>query len=199
MIHVNAQPEPADFDSQVRKKGLAHLQCKGIALSKPLPSNVEIAPYWRNCLDDLHRAYDGVCAYLAIYIERATGGSSTDHYIAKSNRADKAYEWNNYRLACSIMNSRKRDYDDVLDPFTVATGWFHLELVSGRIFPNQGLSVAQRLAVQTSIDRLELDDACNRETRARHYQWYVQREIDRNHLHRTSPFVYAEADRQGLL
>lgn len=199
MIHVTPQPEPDSFDDEVRRKGLAWLRRKGIALDQPLPANTTIEPYWRRCLDDMHTAYDGCCAYLAIFFERVTGGGSVDHFVAKSQRADLAYEWSNYRLACSRMNSRKREYDDVLDPFDVVTGWFHLELVSGHIFPNPKLQPAQKDAVQATIGRLGLDDPGNREMRARHYQEYRQRLYTADFLKKHSPFVWAEARRQGLL
>jgi hypothetical protein len=131
MIHVNAQPEPSGFDVNVRQKGIAYLRNKKIALDKPIPPKTEIYPYWRDCLDDLYSNYQGICAYLAVYFERVTGGGSIDHFIPKSKRADLAYEWCNYRLACSIMNCRKRDYEDVLDPFEIEDGWCSLILQRG--------------------------------------------------------------------
>lgn len=199
MIHIAAQPEPATFEKQVRQKGLAWLRKKEIALDQPLPPKTAIEPYWRHCLDDMHASYHGCCAYLAVFFERVTGGGSVDHFIAKSQRADLAYEWSNYRLACSKMNSRKRDYADVLDPFEVETGWFHLEPVSGRIFPNPQLQYEQQKAVDATIDRLELDDAGNREMRARHYQEYREGLYSAEFLKKRSPFVWMEANRQGLL
>ena len=199
MIHVTAQPEPPSFDGEVRQKGLAWLRKKKIALDQPLPTNTTIEPNWRHCLDDMHASYNGCCAYLAIFFERVTGGGSVDHFIAKSQRADLAYEWSNYRLACSRMNSRKRDYDDVLDPFGVETGWFQLEPISGRIFPNPRLSEEQQQAVKATIDRLGLDDAGNREIRARHYQEYREGFYTADFLKKRSPFVWMEANRQELL
>lgn len=199
MIPVSAQPEPASFDANVRQKGLAYLKRKGLDPSMPLPPKTTLKAYWRNCLDDLHDSYQGICAYLCVFIERVTGGCSVDHFIAKSTRADLAYEWSNYRLACSIMNSRKLDYDDVLDPFTVGKDWFRLEFVSGSIYPNPDLTTEQRLAVQGTIERLGLDDAGNREMRARHYQGYREDHYDASHLKKQSPFVWQEAERQGLL
>lgn len=199
MIHVKAQPEPPLFDPRVRQKGIAWLMKKEIALNQPLPPKTKIEPYWRDCLDDLHASYSGCCAYLSVFFERVTGGSSVDHFIAKSRRADLAYEWSNYRLACSRMNSRKREYDDVLDPFNVRNGWFHLELVSGRIYSNPDLQTAQQTAIQTTINRLSLDDAGNREIRARHYQEYREGFFTADFLKKRSPFVWSEADRQGVL
>lgn len=67
MIPVAAQPEPRTFETKVRKKGLAHLAQKGYALNQPLPPKADIKPYWRDCLNDLHKAYGGVCAYLCVF------------------------------------------------------------------------------------------------------------------------------------
>ncbi len=199
MIHVDEQPEPVSFNGQVRQKGLAWLQQQSIPLDQPCPKTVEIKPYWRSCLEDLHESYSGCCAYLAVFFERCTGGGSVDHFIAKSNRADLTYEWSNYRLACSRMNSRKRDFDDVLDPFEIETGWFRLEPVTGRIYPNPTVPKEQQTLIQATIDRLSLDDAGCREIRARHYQEYREEQYTAEFFKKRSPFVYAEAQRQGLL
>ncbi|MBI4317926.1 MAG: hypothetical protein HY675_05505 [Chloroflexi bacterium] len=199
MIHVNPQPEPPGFNGHVRQPGLILLKNLGIALDQPLPPGTELNPYWRKCLDDLHSSYEGICAYLCVFIERVTGGASVDHFVAKSLRADLAYEWSNYRLSCSTINSRKRAYEDVLDPFDVVNGWFHLELVSGRIYPNPDLPDEVRTQAAVTIERLGLDDSGNRELRARHYQQYREQYYHAQFLRRHSPFVWLEARRQALL
>jgi len=198
MIPVTLQPEPINFDKNVRQKGLADLAKKGISLTGPVPPKTKITPHWRACLDDLYRSYDGCCAYLGVSFERTTGAGSVDHFIAKSQLAGKAYEWDNYRLACSVMNSRKRAFDDVLDPFSIGPGWFHLELFSGRVFPNPSLTTPIKQEVQATIDRLKLDDPGNREMRARHFLEYISHEYTDSFLERRSPFVWYEAHRQGL-
>lgn len=199
MLYVSPQEEPAGFDQEVRQKGLKHLQDKKTDLTKPLPPNSKIKPYWRAFLPEMHSLYGGVCAYLAIHFERVTGAGSVDHFVAKSTRADLAYEWTNYRLACSVMNSRKKDYEDVLDPFEIEDGWFRIELVSGRIYPNPDLSHEKTASIQETINRLKLDDGGNREVRARHFQEYCQGEYTTSFLRKRSPFVWFEANRQGLL
>ena len=199
MIHVEAQKEPASFDAEVRQKGLAYLKKQGIPLNQPIPPNTKIEPYWRACLSDLYQSHHGICAYLAVFFERVTGGGSVDHFIAKSKRAALAYEWSNYRLACSTMNSRKRDYEDVLDPFEIEDGWFHLELISGTIYPNPHLSKELQTRLAATIKRLGLDDPGNREMRARHYQEYLQEYYNEAFLKKRSPFVWYESQRQNLL
>lgn len=65
MIPVAPQPEPNDFDVKVRQPGSAWLAKKGLTAIAPLPTETEPPPYWRACLDELHRSYGGICAYLA--------------------------------------------------------------------------------------------------------------------------------------
>ena len=200
MIPVAAQPEPASFDVVVRQKGLAHLiDTYGFPLNKPLPPKAKIPPYWRECLTDLHQAYGGICAYLGTFFERVMGGGSVDHFIAKSTHAGSAYEWSNYRLACSTMNSRKREYSDVLDPFFLAPDLFRLQLSTGHIHPNPALNAAPMRLVEEAIERLGLDDPLCRELRARWYQDYLEHKLPSAYLKGKAPFVWSEADRQGLL
>jgi hypothetical protein len=205
MMPIQRKAEPVGFDTAVRKPGRKWLAKHAIPRTQRLRADVELEPYWRACLDDLHRSYDGICAYLCIYIERVMGAASTDHFIAKSRIAGLAYEWSNYRLACTAMNARKRDFDTVLDPFTLQPGTFRLELVSGRIYPAPRLSAARRRAAQRTIDRLGLDDAGCRELRARRFSDYLEiRGAKRNRaaeaqLQRYAPFLYEEAKRQELL
>lgn len=199
MIPVAAQPEPAAFDAEVRQKGLAHLEKKNLSLDKPLPPKSDIPRYWRACLTELHQAYGGTCAYLGVFFERVMGGGSVDHFIAKSARAGLAYEWSNYRLVCSTMNSRKREYGDVLDPFYLAPDLFRLQLSTGRIYPDPHLEARPMRAVEETIERLGLDDPPCRELRSRWYQEYLEHNLPADYLKKKSPFVWYEANRQGLL
>lgn len=205
MIPVTPQQPPPQFEKRVREPGLRWLEERGIRLDTRLEPGMKIHPYWRECLDDLHRVYGGVCAYLCVFVERCTGGTSTDHFVAKSRRAGLAYEWSNYRLACTTMNSRKRDFEDVLDPFALEPGTFHVELVTGRIHPNPDLDERARVAAETTIERLGLDEPECREMRSRRFLDYIRlrgpapNPAAEDHLRRYSPFVWLEVRRQGLL
>ncbi len=194
MIHVEKQPEPHGFDEKVRQKGLRYLS----EHADP-ELTLELPPYWRDCLDDLYASYNGICAYLSVYINRVTGAVSTDHFIAKSKVPDLAYEWSNFRLACLGENARKNNFDDVLDPFEVKDGWFHLQLSSGHIFPDPSLNPELKTKIGNTIARLALDSYACREMRARHYAYYCDGHVDDCFLKKESPFVYAEALRQHLL
>jgi len=199
VIPVLLQPEPADFDTKVRRRGLKSLTGKQIDPALPLPKGAELSPFWRDCLDDLYQAYQQTCAYLAVHFERATGGTTADHFIAKSKLPGQAYEWTNLRLASSIVNARKCNFEDVLDPCTLSQGWFRLELVTGHIYPNPNLNADDLKRVILTIERLGLDNQTNRELRARHYEEYCMDDYTAGFLQRRSPFVYWEAKRQGLL
>jgi uncharacterized protein (TIGR02646 family) len=199
MIPVAPQPEPPDFDATIRRKGLRWLAEQGVDLDSPAPERFEFKDLWRRCLDDLYESYGRVCAYAGFHIERVTGSPSVEHFVPKKKRPDLAYEWRNYRLVCGLMNGRKSDYEDVLDPFTLEPETFHLNLVSGAIFVNPGLDESARRAAQATIDRLKLDDAECRKTRQEHYWQYREYAWPADYLRRVSPFVWFEAGRQGLL
>ncbi len=199
MMHVDAKPDPDDFGRKVRQKGLRRLTAKGISLDQPVPLGTKVELYWRKRMDQLYTAYEGYCAYLVIHFERLTGGGTVDHYIAKAKRADMAYEWSNYRLACATMNSRKRDFENVLDSFEAADGWFRLELVTGHIFPNPELAQARQEDIQKTIDRLGLDAGNCREVCVRRFDEYRTGVCSAAFLQKYSRLVWMEVCRQGLL
>ncbi len=209
MIRVEAQPEPPSFDARVRQPGLRALaelrgqpagkrpgrkrELKQSIQSKDLPA------YWTRCLDDLHTAYRGICAYSCLYIPHVVGSRTTDHASAKaprvSARLEDAYEWANYRLACGLMNSRK-DTKTVIDPFTIDGRWFELDLSTLAIGPNPELPKPLRERVQHTIDELRLDDKELRQARADWYQPYLEGHISFSFLASKCPFLAAELVRQ---
>lgn len=198
MIPVTLQPEPADFDEKVRQKGLdwlvSYRQQNGKSpLGKELPS------YWSAFNEQLWEAYSGTCAYLAIFFEFASGAASTDHFVAKSSSCDDAYEWNNYRLSCLASNRNKNKFDDVLDPVGLAQNTFTLNLANGAIKPNSSLAPDLLLAARATIRRLKLDNKIHRDMRLRHFNRYLRGGMDAPTLKELSPFVWHEANRQGLL
>lgn len=200
MIPVAMQPEPADFDLRVRQPGRGWLVAQGIATNAPPPKASLLPNYWSHSNKQLWESYSGVCAYLAIYFEWVTGASSTDHFVAKSKHAGDAYEWNNYRLSCLGPNRNKGKFDDVLDPIGIPHGIFVLNLASGEIGvnPNPVFNAAQKNAARKTIKRLRLDSPDHNAMRAKHFSRYL-RGKDEQTLRELSPFVWSEAQRQGLL
>jgi len=188
LIPVQLQPEPSDFDERVRQPGLQALR-----------DNPDKLPdYWTRCLKQLHKAYQGICAYLCIYIPPGVGARSVEHFLAKSSERSLAYEWSNYRLACSLMNSRKNAYPDVLDPFEVGEHWFILEFSMLQVLPNPTLAPQHKALVQETIRRLKLNDQECLDARADYYDAYLSSEVTFERLRQRSPFVASEMERQGL-
>jgi hypothetical protein len=193
VIHVESQPEPADFDERVRQPGLRQL-----ASGRQL-KNVWKKGLWRESLPELWRAYGGVCAYLVIYIPKAVGSKTVDHFVCKSSAPELAFDWSNFRLACSLMNTRKLDFDDVLDPFEVEDGWFTLELSTLEVLPASELSPEVRQRVVATIGRLRLNDPECREVRSEHYSMFLEAEVSWTALRKFNPFLTRELIRQGLV
>lgn len=199
MIPVTPQPEPSTFDAKVRKPGLDWLNQQGIPLDQPPADPAALPTYWRRTQKELWRAYRGVCAFLCIYFEWPLGAQSTDHFIPKSSNAGSAYEWANYRLSCLGMNRIKNKFDDVMDPFEIKQDTFVLNLASGEIKPGDAQPDDIKAKATETIRRLKLDDPETNRMRAERYGDYCRGDVSADYLARHSPFVWYEAQRQGLL
>jgi hypothetical protein len=201
MMPVRPQPEPKDFAAMVRIPGNIWLQAKmealGISPGSPIPPRFEWNALWTGVIDDAHGLYHGLCAYLACYIELSTGEVTIDHFKDKKVHPTLAYEWSNYRLASHGRNRLKRS--EVLDPFLIGEGWFHLEFATGSIFPNPSLDTPTKSQVELTIKHLHLDEPRCQKDRMQYFNDYLNGDISGAFLKRMHPFVYAEASRQGLL
>ena len=198
MIPVALQPEPEDFDQKVRRKGLNWLKDKGIPANGPPPRATDLPNYWTKSNKQLWDAYSGVCAYLAIYFEWVTGASSTDHFVPKSKHAGKAYEWDNYRLSCIGPNRKKWVSDDILDPIGLRKDTFVLEFATGKIKSNPELDGVLKAKAARTIRQLQLDSPEHNAMRSRRFHRYVKGK-DAETLKELPPFIWYEAQRQGLL
>lgn len=190
MIPVSRKNEPPDFDERVRTKGQRFLK------NAARPLKWDHHEHWRDVLGDLREAYDSICAYLAHWIPPGTGSATVDHFVPKSVRPDLAYEWDNYRLACGSINAKKREYQDVLDPFVVQHGWFILDLSSLQVRPGAVPDHSLRERIQASINRLDLNGESFVEER---WHWLTEfcRNQDLDFLQRHAPFVAYEVRRQA--
>lgn len=213
MIRVEVAEEPAKFDTTVRQPGLramaelvGEVPVPPRAAGRPFKKAAErrsdipaerLPAFWTEALDDLMEAYHRICAYSCFRIHPVTGSRSVDHMVAKSRSWDRVYEWTNYRLACSRLNSRKNDLQEVLDPFEIHDGWFQLELVGFQVKPASGLTEEIRTPVQATISRLGLNDF--RRDRERDAENYWAGRVCLDILEEESPFVARELRRQGRL
>ncbi len=207
MIRVEPAAEPATFDEKVRKPGLRALaemvgepglpkrrgrSRKVVATAREdIPADAFPA-IWTEALPELLDAYGRICSYMGFYIERVTGAASVDHMLPKSLDWREVYEWRNYRLACSKMNSRKNDYRDVLDPFEIEDGWFRMELVSYQVIPAAGLAEDIHQQVVDTIERLKLNDYDCLQLREEYAMAFEQGDITLDYLRRRAPFLARE-------
>ncbi len=145
------------------------------------------------------RAYDRICAYMAIWIEEVTGVGTIDHMIPRSVDWNHVYEWDNYRLACSLMNSRKNDAIAVLDPFQVEPGWFELDLVGMQVRASGTVSPNIRDRLERTIERLRLNENDCRAARRVYFENHIDQSISYAYLCRRAPFLAMEIRRQGFL
>jgi uncharacterized protein (TIGR02646 family) len=156
--------------------------------------------YWRSALPDLTKAHNSVCAYCAQWISKPTGTPTVDHYIPVSVNPNLAYEWSNFRLACLALNTRKRDYRDVIDPFQLIEDWFRLDFDTFMIKPNPDLSDDQKKQICATLKRLKLnEDEAFIISRQEWFRWYDKGEITFPHLEKKAPFIAREMKRQGLV
>ena len=197
MVPVKQQPEPDDFDQKVRQRGYQWLRKRGInPLTKIKPDNLDInkaAPIWRACSSDLATAYKNLCAYSAFYI-RPAEIHTIDHFLPKSKRLDLAFEWNNFRSCCALVNSKKKDATDILDPFQIQPLWFALNFWDFSIYPSDELPIPLKIQVQHTIDTLGLNRNPFKNRRKFDYDEY---KTCPDSLRKYSPFVWQEAERQG--
>jgi hypothetical protein len=214
VIPVALAPEPAAFDAKVRRKGAAAmLELIGKTPSQPrrgrtrkvvakrrnqIPSD-KFPPYWRDVLPEMRKAYHGRCAYLAMYLEPATGSPSVDHVVPRSQSWRLVYEWSNYRLAASLINGKKSDLELVLDPCAIEPSLFALDFVSMEVVAGPTATGAKRQQVDNTITILGLNAQDCVDQRSEYYLDYKTGDILLRWLEKRAPFIAQELRRQHKL
>lgn len=214
MIPLALAPEPASFDAKVRRKGQdAILELIGKSPSKrrrgksrgvvakrrdQIPSK-KFPPYWRDVLPEMRKAYRGICAYLAMYLEPATGNASVDHVVPRSQDWKLVYEWSNFRLAASLINGKKSDLELVLDPVAIRPGWFALDFVGMEVIPGPAATGRTLPQVEDTITTLGLNLQDCVDQRSEYYVDYRSEDISLAYLTRRAPFIASELRRQRKL
>jgi hypothetical protein len=193
MIPIKPQPEPDDFDKKVRKPGLAFLS------KVPNPKTKEWRHYWRRSLRDLYDACNHICVYSAQWIPYDTSNPTVDHFIPKSVKPELAYEWDNFRLICSKMNSNKRIKEEIIDPFFLPADSFILNFPSMLIKPNPNLLEPLKSRVFYTIKELKLNEEMWQLGRSDQLIKYCKKKYSFDHLKENYPFIAYELERQGLV
>jgi len=197
MIPVKPQPEPDDFDRLVRIPGKNFL--KGLFGAKPTDKQWRENDDWKEVRSELIESYHRICAYYAHWIPSASCIANIDHFIPKSVEPKLAYEWSNFRLACPLANTRKKNYQDVLDPFTIGEDWFVLEFPSLYLKPNPQLPTNIQQQICATIKRLKLNDYPTLvDERTRWLKMYCEG-ASFDFLKINAPFIAHELKRQNLV
>ncbi len=215
MIPLQIAPEPTSFAEKVRRPGENALACMAgeplphRRLGRPITAKKKVGkhevaktiddfPYWQECLDDLHEAYRGICAYYCFRVEKAAL-PQVDHFVAKAVPGPTlAYEWSNFRLACGYANTCKNDFPGVLDPATISAGEFVLDLLNLRVSPSSSLTGNRRDDVAQTIDRLKLNEGRALEVRHHAMEHFRAGRVTLDFLEQDHPFLAAELARQGV-
>ena len=215
MIPVGIADEPSDFDKNVRQPGRSAIEelvgraplvtrrgkrrQKVADIESDIPAD-KFPPFWRECIDNMMEVYQQRCAYLAMFIEH-TGNPTVDHVIPKSQAWDQVYEWSNYRLCTSVVNSQKSNLLGLVDPFEVGVGWFELELTSYRVVRGANAPRAYHAKIDATLPLLNVRDCWQQ--RKRYVEYYEcgpgAKGIDISYLEHRAPFIASELRRQGRL
>ena len=190
MINVTPKPEPADFARLVGAPGHAF-----ILRNRPKrSSDFNGHSYWKRVMPDMLQRYESRCAYSAMPV---LGDASIDHFNPKTAYPAQAYVWSNYRLCLSKLNGKKGDDVTVLDPFTIQSGWFQLDLASLFVVPNPEAPAVILPRVRRTISKLDLNSNALVTARFNVYSGYLGGGIELDYLQSTYPFIAAEIVRQA--
>lgn len=219
MIRLEIAPEPASFTENVRKPGenamalLAGKQLPHARGGRPIELEKTVTrkgkkekevksiadfPYWQNCLDELHEAYKGICAYYCFRVEKGSL-PHVEHVVAKMRTdSELAYEWSNYRLACGQANTYKGESTDVLDPTEIEDGWFQIDLRTAEVHGDAAMPAEVKSMVTDTIERLRLDRAEALEVRKHALEHFRRGRVQLGFLELDHPFLAKELIRQGI-
>ncbi len=205
MIPVTPKQEPKNFYEKVTRKAEAFL----MEIPKPAKKQIDAKGYWTDALDELHSLYDETCAYSGLWCQR--DAATVDHFVPRAaiweSNPMMAFEWSNFRLASNSMNSAKREYRDVVDPFKIDWGWFVIDFPSMVVKSGTGLDAAEKVRVEATISRLKFNDLKKRHI---HYRRKLIRRYCESckkwnsegpaldELQRMAPFIAYELERQKL-
>ncbi|WP_022658315.1 hypothetical protein [Desulfovibrio desulfuricans] len=201
MIFVGLQPEPSTFHALVREPGqLALAAHVGPITNSNFWKNKN---FWRHCKKDLHSSYNGICAYLGIFLHENVhiNNSSVEHFLPKSLFPASAYEWNNYRLVSVFVNNKRNNALEILDPFHITDDTFKVSLNTGIVKPSPELPACEQKKVTDTICALNINHETLCNYRKDIYERYITKPEDGiqnpDALLDEAPFVWLEAVHQA--
>lgn len=179
MIRFDRVPEPASFHDEVR--------LKGFKWQIDHPTAQQYPNYWLKFSQDLADGFHNLCGYLAIWIQFGT----VDHYLSQKNNRDKVYEWDNYRYASPIANSRKKPCHDnrLLDPYEVEDGWFEIHLPSLQVILTAKIPEQYKIRANTTLKTIIKNDPNYVRLQAQWLTLYEEGTIDLVGLRKFSPLL----------
>jgi hypothetical protein len=215
VIRVVQAPEPPEFDRTVRQRGLnAIAEMVGETPAEPrrgrrrpkVADHREDIPaaafpdFWCDVLPQLRESYNGLCAYLAMRIDPATGAGTVDHFVPKKVSWEKVYEWSNYRLSSAVVNGWKGTKLLPYDPFELPEELCALEFVAFQVKPgNAAIGPAEQVVDHMINEQLRLNERPCRTLREQYFNDYMAGGINLHVLRRDAPFIAMELRRQGML
>lgn len=192
MIRVAPMPEYPGFDADVRQPGGAFLA----TCPQPNSEQFKKKAFWGRAAKNLWAAYNGICAYTAMYLPDQ---GSVDHFHPKTSFPELAYEWSNFRLASGRVNNSKGNTTHILDPFQIEDDWFHMDIPACLIKANATLQNPKKGEVTQTINSLRLNQDDNYvQERCSILIEYAREEITLGFLQRRYPFLAKEVERQNL-
>ncbi len=193
MINITIKPEPDIFDREIRTKGKSFLKIT------PSPNQAQWKQhnYWIKAIGHMRTAYSGICAYCCHWIPYDTGAPTIEHFKAKDDFPDLAYEWSNYRFVSSILNGRKGKRI-IIDPFEINNGFFVIDFPSLLVKLGNVPDDKKEIAKYT-IDILKLNDESTCLKQRKHWLEVYITTKDFQFLKEHAPFIAIEIERQGLI
>lgn len=180
MIRFDPSPKPEGFELRAETRGATWLANN--------PGSARPLDYWSEFKGALAEAFNGLCAYSAMYEPVGT----VDHFVSCEEDRARAYDWSNYRFASAWINSSKQSMrsDTLLDPFSIENGWFEIILPSLQLVTTASVPANQKARADFVLRRLHLrDDERVLRQRREWYRMYQEGEITLEGLARKAPLI----------
>ena len=191
--------DPTDsYEERVRLPGEAFLA----ANPSPTREQFKRNDFWTEIHDEMYEAYQGICMYCASWTPRTPTRASfwqtsIDHFMPKGRYPSLAYDWSNFRLCRSDINTNKGEDELVPDPFGIRNKWFTIDFATWRIGPTDTAPIYIRNRIRSTFVRLGLNEDAYIEERLAAAAIYVHRPAERGQLELLYPFLTAELARQS--